>query len=259
MSGSNRTGIILQNRDRHLLEELASMRVADREQVKCVAGFSSTRKTNERLFSLTRTGFLRRFFQGSAAGGKRALYALSPKGAEFVGTPYRGPRRGRDEFLVADTFVAHQLEINRIYCLLKYQPIPTEDAKFVKWSSFFESIASDIRLIPDGYVEILAREQTVAAFLEVDLGNESRSVWVAKVRTYLQYAVSGVFQTKFGQPQFRVLVAADSTRRMNSLRAATAAITEKIFWFTTLDLIRERGMWTSIWERPKGNSPQPLL
>jgi len=259
MSGSNRSGIVLQERDRHLLRELAVMRVADRELVKCVTGFRSTTKVNERLLALTRAGLLRRFFQGSAAGGKKALYALSLRGAQLVGAPYRGPRRSRDEFLVADFFVTHQLEINRIYVALKYQPIPAGGAEFVRWAGFSESITPETQLIPDGYAEILAAGKTVAAFLEIDLGNESLGVWNKKVRSYLQYAVSGRFQESFGHSQFRVLVVADSTRRLASLRTATAALTERIFWFTTLGLVRERGLWAHVWQRPKGESSQSLL
>lgn len=38
----NKQGLVLQPRDRSLLEELAIMRVIDREQAKTVAGFGST-------------------------------------------------------------------------------------------------------------------------------------------------------------------------------------------------------------------------
>ena len=56
MTGNNGKGIVLQERDRHLLKELAVMRVIDREQAKCVAGFGSTTRANNRLLALTRPG-----------------------------------------------------------------------------------------------------------------------------------------------------------------------------------------------------------
>src|SRR3954470_23100049 len=113
MSGNNHA-IIVQDRDRHLLAELAVMRVIDREQAKCIASFGSTARANSRLLALTRTGFLRRFFLGTVGGARKSLYALSPKGAALVQVPFRGPRRGSDQTLAADFFVAHQLEINKI-------------------------------------------------------------------------------------------------------------------------------------------------
>src|ERR1700684_3688532 len=114
MAGNNRRLVILQNRDVHLLRELSVMRVIDREQAKIVAGFGSTSRANARLLALTKAGMLRRFFLGSG-GGRRALYTLSRGGAQAARVPFRGPRRPRDEVLVADYFVAHQLAVNAIY------------------------------------------------------------------------------------------------------------------------------------------------
>src|SRR5260370_23416240 len=100
MTGNNRHGLVLQERDRHLLRELSIMRVIDREQVKCVAGFGSTTQVNGRLLRLTRAGLLRRFFLGTRAGGQKALYTLSTSGAKLVHVPFRGLRRTRDEPLI---------------------------------------------------------------------------------------------------------------------------------------------------------------
>ena len=116
MAGTNR--MIGQSRDRRLLAELSTLRVVDRELAKTVAGFGSTTRANTRLLKLTRAGLLRRFFLGSG-GGRKALYALSEKGALYGGVPMRGPRRPQGAMLVADAFVEHQLAVNSIYCAVK--------------------------------------------------------------------------------------------------------------------------------------------
>jgi hypothetical protein len=72
MTGNNKR-LVLQPRDRRLLEELATMRVVDREQAKIVAGFGSTTRANTRLLALSRAGLLRRCFLGTTAGGSKAL------------------------------------------------------------------------------------------------------------------------------------------------------------------------------------------
>jgi hypothetical protein len=257
MSGNNGR-IILQDRDRHLLRELGVMRVIDREQAKCAAGFGSTTRANSRLLLLSRAGFLRRFFLGTTGGARKALYALSPKGAELAEVPLRGPRRRSDETLAADFFVTHQLWVNHIYCLLKCRPIPLHGATFVRWLSFPGPLPKGT-LIPDGYAEVTTSAKTLGMFLEVDLGHESRSVWQRKVQEYLRYAVSGSFPQEFGQNQFRVLAIAHSPRRIESLRAATVALTDKIFWFTTFEAIDREGFWSPIWLRATGNVPQSLL
>ena len=258
MTGNNR-GIIIQDRDRHLLMELGVMRVIDREQAKCVARFGSTTRANSRLLLLARGGFLRRFFLGTVGGARKALYGLSPKGAALVGVTYRGPRRATDQTLAGDFFTAHQLRINEVYCTLKYRPIPVTDAHFVRWLSFYEPLLAGVPLIPDGYAEVATPSKNLAMFLEVDLGNESRTVWLRKVQSYVRYAVSGKFEEQFHQPQFRTLVVANSERRMASLRAATITATDKIFWFTTLETINRDGFWSPIWRRAVDDTLQSLI
>ena len=63
--GAKRRSVVVQPRDRRLLEELATMRVIDREQAKQAAGFTSTSRVNARLLALTGAGLLRRFFIGT--------------------------------------------------------------------------------------------------------------------------------------------------------------------------------------------------
>lgn len=259
MDGNNGRGLVIQERDRSLLRELSIMRVIDREQAKCVAGFQSTRRANSRLLILTRAGLLRRFFLGTGGGGQKALYALSTTGAKLVDVPFRGPRRAHNAVLVADFLITHQLYINQIYCVLKFQPIPVPATTFGKWLSFYEPLEPGTRLIPDGYAEILTPQKTLAAFLEVDLGHEGLSVWKRKVETYLRYAISGDFGKRFGQPHFRVLLVVNSERRMHSLRKATSSLTDKIFWFSTFESITHDGFWAPIWFRPTGNQRQSLL
>jgi hypothetical protein len=161
--------------------------------------------------------------------------------------------------LVADVFVSHQLRVNEIYLIARHRPIPIANTEFVQWTTFGDPVATAPTLIPDGYFEIATHGKPITAFLEVDLGHESRAVWRAKVEAYLAYAVSGHFAKRFGHPQFRVLVIADSDRRVSSLRTATAAITPKIFWFTTFDAIRQHGFWSAVWQRAKDDACTTLI
>lgn len=253
-----RHGLNLQPRDLELLREAGIMRVADREQLKIAAGFHSTTRINTRLLALTRAGLLRRFFLG-AGSGRKALYALSRKGGQLVELPLRGPRRRQNEVLVADFFVQHQLEVNNVYCNLKFGEALPPDAEFVNWLGFFESISPSVGLIPDGYIEARADGKTITAFLEVDLGHERLAIWTAKAKHYVQFAVSGEFARAFRHPQFRVLVLVNSKRRLLSLRAAVAAVTEKIFWFATLDDARGEKFSHPVWLRPEGDRYQPLF
>lgn len=249
--------MMIQPRDLSMLREIATMRVANREQVKLACGFGSITRVNARLLALTQSGLLRRFFLGEGAG-RKGLYALSEKGARLIDVPLRGPRRRQNETLVADYFVGHQLAVNDIYCTLKFRPITFSHVAFCRWMAFHETIAPSLKLIPDGYVELTIPDGILSAFLEVDLGHESMAVWKEKTRQYLQLAVSGEFARRFGQSRFRVLVLASSSRRQKSIRATVAAQTEKIFWFATLEAVRER-FFGAVWTRPVDDRPQTFI
>jgi Replication-relaxation len=264
MTGNERSlkkqpNMVIQERDRHLLRDLAIMRVIDREQAKVVAGFGSTTRTNARLLALTRTGLLRRFFLGTIAGGAKALYTLSEKGARLVGVPQTGPRRRQDEAVVADFFIQHQLAINEVYCAVKYSNRMPAGIAFKLWMVFPKRPVPGLRLIPDGYVELETPSGVAAAFLEVDLGHERPRVWQDKVRNYLDLAVTGNFEREFKRHRFRVLVVADSERRLDAIRIVVLSATDKIFWFATFESIRRHGVFAPIWLRPKGKEPQSLI
>ena len=256
----NRLNIVLQERDMHLLRELATMRVIDREQAKLVAGFGSTTRVNLRLLKLRRRHLLRRFFLGTVAGGQRAIYALSQKGARVADLPYRGiSRRDAEEVLVADFWVQHQLRVNDLYCRLKYQAIPFAGVSFARWMAFTEPVAQGLSLIPDGYVELATPSGTVASFLEVDLGTEPLRIWREKVESYLQFARRREHERLLGQDEFGVAVVAHSEKRAESIRQTVAKQIDRIFWFTDFTAIQRDDFFGRVWLRPTGDARHAFL
>jgi len=229
------------------------MRIIDRECAKVIAGFGSTRRANARLLQLTRAGLLRRFFVGSLAHGRKAIYTLSPKGSELVSAKLGGIHRTNGRLLVGDLFVEHQAWINEIYLCVKYRLATHLGINLRRWITFRQAISEAIKLIPDGYFEINSSETVRAMFLEVDRGTEALRVWQEKSAYYLQLAISGEFPKRFSQPQFRVLVVTNSERRLANIRATVVKSTDKIFWFTTIESINREGFWSPVWLRPKGD------
>jgi hypothetical protein len=246
--------MVIQDRDRHLLTELGTLRVIDREQARIVGGFGSTTRVNARLLALTQSGFLRRFFLGWGASGRKAIYAISRKGAQLVNVPERGPRQRRDASIASDFFVEHQLAVNEVYCELKYRQRRFEDLSLRSWMSFSSSLSAGRDLIPDGYFELKSQNEVIAGFVEVDLGTERRAVWTKKVESYLQLRLSGDFEREFHERTFRVLVMLDGERRLASIRNTIQGLTNKLFWLTTLGSFREHGVVDASWIRPSGQS-----
>jgi hypothetical protein len=250
--------LIIQERDRKLLKELAVMRIVDREMAKVVAGFRSTTRVNTRLLKLTRGGLLNRFFVGSIAAGRKAIYTLSPKGGLLTGMDFHRISRSHGRTLVGDLFIDHQMRINEIYAAVKHLPLP-EGTAFHKWQVFFEPVTASSHLIPDGYFELTTLSATRPMFLEIDLGNQSTKVWEQKTRAYLQFALSGDFPKLSRQQQFRVLVITTSPRRLASIRSTVAKQTDKIFWFSDFQTINRETLWSPIWLRPTSDQKVALL
>ena len=259
MAGNRRkTGLVLQERDRRLLVELATMRLIDRELAKVAVGFRSTTRANTRLLKLTRAGLLNRFFVGSVAAGRKAIYTLSKRGGVLAETEYRPISRSHGKTLVGDLYVDHQMHINEVYCTAKFRPLPI-DARFVGWRVFHAPLSEQSRLVPDGYVELNSPAGIPPMFLEVDLGHQSMRVWEQKVRQYLHVAVSGDFTRLFRRPQFRVLVITTSSRRLQKIRSVIAKQTDKVFWLSDFQTINRAGFWSSVWLRPTGDRALPLI
>jgi hypothetical protein len=208
---------------------------------------------------LTDAGLLRRFFVGTRAGGRKALYALSKKGAELAEVPVRILNRPNNKLLVGDQWVDHQLAINSIWMQVKFRPITVPNVSFVRVLAFPSVLSKANPLIPDAYFELINHSENCPMFCEVDRGTEPLRVWTKKVEMYLRLATSGDFEQLFNQPRFRVLIAANSARRLEGIRKTVAQMTNKIFWFTTLEAINRDGLFAPIWLRPVGVDKQPLL
>lgn len=260
MSGNRAKPMILQPRDLELLKTLgSSARIIDREQAMKFAGFTSVTRVNTRLLKLTDNGFLRRYFLGTLKGGSKALYTLSPKGAETAGVQNRSIVRPKESLLVGDPFVHHQLNVNAVHIAARYPDLAAFDSSFVRWRDFSEPLTNSVPLIPDGYFEINSPQGVRPAFVEVDQGTESLKIWTKKTSLYLQLAVSGAFKRLFGHEQFRVLVVTLSERRLLSIRTAVQTQTAKVFWFANLEEIKRAGFWSAVWLRPSGDHKKALF
>jgi hypothetical protein len=252
-------GTVLTSRDLLLLKTLVTTRVLDGEQMKIVGGFASIRRTNRRLLKLVRAGVVRRWFVGTKSGGQKAIYGLSPQGANLIGEPAQGLISWKQDALITTSqFLAHQQAVNAVFMLARFHPLP-EGCSCERWRIFSEVISPSVPLMPDGYFEITQGGGVYPMFLEVDLGTESSTVWKRKVELYLKLALTGEFDRSFHQQRFRVLAVFPSERRMEAIRRTVAKRTEKLFWFSTEGRMRQEGLCGRVWLRPKGAVQLPLL
>jgi len=255
MTGSNPSRIIITNRDHELFALLHQAKLLDREQVQQLLPFGSVSRANDRLFRLHTACFLRRFFLGTIAGGRKGLYSLSPKSAAVIGVEkFWKLQRADDELLVGEAFVDHQLAVNWCWISMKRGPNP----HFIRFVRFTKSITTSLPLIPDGYAELGIPGDLQALFLEVDLGNEPSRVWDRKVELYLKLATSGEFQRIFHQQRFKIAVVCTSERRIENLRRTVRKQTTKLFYFSLLETTKRDGFAAPHWLRPKGAARESI-
>lgn len=255
----NRQAVVLQARDRRLLDEMGALRLVDHEQARRIGGFGSYQRTHDRLMRLVRAGFLRRFFLPTEAGGRKSVYCLSRLGAELAGTEFRPLKRRSGGLALGELFAFHQLRVNAFLLELRYPAKAEPNLRLLSFRTFRQPLSPSVLLTPDGYCEVETELGVKAMFLEVDLGTETRKVWQRKIAHYLHLAASGEFGRLFNRPQFRVLVVTDSQRRRDNLRRLAAQATQKIFWFATFSSLKASGLSAPVWLRPSGDEPKPLV
>jgi hypothetical protein len=251
MTGSKVPRVIVTDRDRQLLQYLDEAKLLDRDQIRQLLGIRSISQANVRLLQLHTAGLVRRFFLGTIAGGRKAIYSISPKGAATVGLDkvWRF-QRSDNELLVGEAFVEHQLAVNWCWISAKYG----SDCKLIRFVRFTEPIAPALQLIPDAYAELESSDGVHPFFLEVDLGTESSRVWDRKVELYLKLATSGEYGRIFRQPRFKVAVVCITQGRLESLRRTIRKHTSKLFYFSLLETTNRDGFAHPHWQRPEGDA-----
>jgi hypothetical protein len=259
MSTTRNIGTITTPRDLVILRTLVVTRVLQVDQVMAIGEFSCVRRANRRLLKLVRAGLLKRWFVGTASGGQKALYGLSPQGAALIGETRQGliPWK-QDSVITSSQFLTHQLAVNAVLIQSRFAGL-SPGLTCERWVTFHKPLSPSVPLMPDGYLELMQEGAVHPMFLEVDLGTESSRVWKRKVELYLKFALGSEFESMFHQKRFRVLVVLHSERRMEAIRKTVAKRTDKLLWFSTQDDVNRQGLCSSIWLRPTGAQRIPLL
>lgn len=235
----------LTERDRALLSEVARFGVMSREQLVRLKFFRSKTRANERLRRLAAEGYLATRRQALPLGGPRLIYL---PGRELPDT--QETRRRFSE--VSDVFLLHQLGL--IDIRLAFEAHTT----LTRWLSDKELTAVSLSVIPDAYLEFQVGTPTFCAFVEYDRGTETLGRFERKTRAYLDAAYSGAFERTFHRKFFRLLVVTDTDRRLATLSATVARLTDKIVRLTTLAELSASGPLASIWRRPGVSTSQSL-
>src|SRR5579872_6153798 len=108
--------LVLQPRDRRLLQAVSQLKIVDKKQAQALGGFGSNARLNARLYKLTHAGFLRCHQMASDIGGKKSFYSLAPEAADGNASVSSWVSRNSAVFTAgAAGFVRRQLLANEVY------------------------------------------------------------------------------------------------------------------------------------------------
>jgi hypothetical protein len=249
-------GMVLTERDRAVLRDVAELELVSRPQFQRRKHFGSRTRANAVLARLVRFGYLATRRQPVVGGSRRVLYHLGPVGQELLGIDSNGNLKGRRMKQLSDLFIEHHLRTNDVR--LGFWVAAHPQYSFDRWITDAALRPLNLGLVPDGYVEYRHSGLSFAAFVELDLGTETLGRWEGKTREYLKLAYSGAFRSAFKHHYFRVLVITSSPGRLQSLQKTIGRITPKIFWLTTIDDVYRDGPMGLIWHRPQGTTLHSL-
>jgi hypothetical protein len=199
----------------------------------------------------------------TARGSAQALYYLGDAGipivAEKLGLdPQEVKEKRKDALEVKDLFIAHNLLVNdvRIAAALACRNSP--HLQLVRWidqsdcrlpAKVTEGQAKGGFFSPDGYCQYTYKGKLYAFFLELDCSTMSNQRFLTKAHNYLSFGLSGSYQEMFGMKFFRVFVVTLTKARLLNLKKTIESVTDKMFWFTTVDQIVPDRLFDQVWYR----------
>jgi hypothetical protein len=248
-------GAELSERERHVVRELAKLRLASHAQLAAllavgdgaVSPVSAARAARRVLARLTEAGLLARLERrvgGIRAGSAGYVYYLGPVGQRLVAYwEGRGLTRGRFRPEPGGRYVRHRLAVSELYVqaraadrdgLLDLLAFDTEPDC---WRSFVDGFGGRLTLKPDAFVRVGVGAYEDRFFLEVDLASESRMVIARKLRFYLEYFNSGQEQAAHGVFPRVLLLTTTEERRAALVEVCRGLPAEawQLFTVSTLD------------------------
>lgn len=272
--------MVMTDRDKDILTRVWEDRMLFTSQISRIF-FGGKARANVRLRQLWENGYLDRYFLPTLMfhGSTEALYILGNNGVDVVAATLGVERteiaRGMSYLKQKVRTHSFLLSLDHILSLADFR-IAFEEAvasrpdltleiwvpermcedSYRLWRGG-EKVAGKLR--PDGYCQCRQGEKTYSFFIEVDLGTMASKAFKHKVQRYLDYSESGRYQQISGCKYFRVLVATVGEQRLANLKQATEELTDSIFWFTTLEQIRQGKIFDHIWIRAGQKGVHPLL
>ena len=266
--------LILQPRDQEIIKAVYEFRVISRQQLQQLLGIDGARRINQRLRKLYDHRYLSRYFLHNNRGSAKAIYYLGPRGAALVADELGIDlnvikRKQKATSRLHELFLHHALGLNDIRIAFSIGLANRPGMDMERWindndcQQHYHAVVHgrDVtrRFRPDGYFRIICQGKLYSCFVEFDRSTMTVNRFAGKVHSYIDFGSKGYYQRRFGVQYFRVLVVTKTLKRLNNLKKAVGAITDKLFWFTTIDKITPDTVFGPIWQRVGKKELYPLI
>mgnify|MGYP001191785207 CR=1 FL=1 len=199
--------MILTERDRKLVHEVAMSHVMSRDQILTLGLFGSVTRVNTRLRVLRELGLVRHletpYFAGSLyVPGCNAPEVLSGRVARLITNRQPSPR-----------FLRHALSVTNIRFALMNKGATEWRFEPMLWRTF-ESAGNNFEVRPDG----MAITAKGALLIECDLGHVSPQKFAAKLAVYHEFLRGGQAKRLWGINNFNLITVTTGKLRAERLR-----------------------------------------
>jgi len=266
--------LILQERDKDIMMSVYEYRFLTREQIQRLFDFNCVSKANLRLRRLYDHNYLSRTFIPTSRGSLKAIYFLGGKGLNIITEklgldPLEVKNNQKKVSQLKSLFLRHNLNLNEVKisfskAIERYHSINLElwvnDHDCLQ-EYYLSHAGQKVKRIfrPDGYFRLSCKDKLYSFFVELDQSTESHKKFKKKVESYLEFAGRGYYQKIFGVRYFRCLIIAPSIKRLTNLKKTVEEVTDKVFWFTTLERVVSEDVFSPIWQRAGHNNLHSLI
>ncbi len=267
--------IVLTERDKAIILSVYENRFLRRDQIqRLFFADTSVPACNMRLKKIYEHCFLDRLIRPVAVGSNQIVYALHRRGAGVVSVALNVECKNiswkRDHNRVEFLFMEHTLAVAEFKVSLDLALRDTESVDLLFYSRESKGLQARVSdqagkkkylvVAPDAFFGLKTQDGNSFFFLEIDMGTETLKRFREKIVAYKQYWRTGKYHQDYEFNHFRVLIIAESKRRLSSLIDATRkAGGRHMFLFATMSDIQIKKPFGRIWLPPVSTNPISLF
>ncbi|MDD5491200.1 MAG: replication-relaxation family protein [bacterium] len=252
----------LQIRDKELFVSLCRYEYLTNDQIKALFNFGCLTRVNTRLRKLYDNNYLSRAYISNLCGQAKIVHFIGPEAVPIVAEKLKVDpliiKRKRQRLLKAkESVLIRSLLINKVRLAFELAERYRPEIKMNEWKQV--ALKGDSTFYPEAYFAYQYNGKRYNFFLEIDHSIRSGKAFKDRLQKYLKYGMEGYFNRQFGFNFFRVLFVCSSQDRLKTLFNITSRLTDRMFWFATIEQMTSENVFNAIWLRPGKQEKHSLL